>query len=56
MNRPPYLLPWARGLLHEVQRRYASTPVIAVSGYSDLQEKALREAAFARVLRKPIDP
>jgi CheY-like chemotaxis protein len=43
-------------LLHEVQWRYASTPVIAVSGYSDLQEKALREAAFARVLRKPIDP
>jgi CheY-like chemotaxis protein len=43
-------------LLREVQRRYASTPVIAVSGYSDLQEKALREAAFTRVLRKPIDP
>jgi CheY-like chemotaxis protein len=43
-------------LLHEVQRRHRSVPVIAVSGYSDLQERALREAAFARVLRKPIDP
>jgi CheY-like chemotaxis protein len=43
-------------LLREVQRRHGSTPVIAVSGHSDLQEKALREAAFARVLRKPIDP
>jgi|SRR5918996_2812580 CheY-like chemotaxis protein len=43
-------------LLREVQRRYGSTPVIAVSGYSDLQAKALREAAFTRVLRKPIDP
>jgi CheY-like chemotaxis protein len=43
-------------LLHEVKRRHGLTPVIAVSGYSDLQEKALREAAFARVLRKPIDP
>ena len=43
-------------LLHEVQRRHRSMPVIAVSGYSDLQERALREAAFARVLRKPIGP
>ncbi len=43
-------------LLHEVRRRNQPMPVIAVSGYSDLQEKALREAAFARVLRKPIDP
>jgi CheY-like chemotaxis protein len=43
-------------LLHEVQRHHPSLPVIAVSGYSDLQERALREAAFARVLRKPIDP
>ena len=31
-------------------------PVIAVSGYSGLQERALREAAFARVLKTPIDP
>jgi CheY-like chemotaxis protein len=43
-------------LLHEVRRRERPVPVIAVSGYSDLQERALREAAFARVLRKPIDP
>ena len=43
-------------LLHEVLRRHQPVPVIAVSGYSDLQEKALREAAFARFLRKPIDP
>jgi CheY-like chemotaxis protein len=43
-------------LLREIQRRHRSMPVIAVSGYSDLQERALREAAFARVLRKPIDP
>ena len=43
-------------LLHEVRRRRQPMPVIAVSGYSDLQEQALREAAFARVLRKPIDP
>jgi two-component system, chemotaxis family, CheB/CheR fusion protein len=43
-------------LLHEVLRRARHVPVIAVSGYSDLQERALREAAFARVLRKPIDP
>jgi CheY-like chemotaxis protein len=43
-------------LLHEVQRSRRPVPVIAVSGYSDLQEKALREATFARVLRKPIDP
>jgi CheY-like chemotaxis protein len=43
-------------LLHEIQRRHRSMPVIAVSGYSDLQERALREAAFVRVLRKPIDP
>jgi CheY-like chemotaxis protein len=43
-------------LLREVQRSHGSTPVIAVSGYADLQEKALRDAAFARVLRKPIDP
>ena len=43
-------------LLHEVRRRHEPVPVIAVSGYSDLQERALREAAFARVLRKPIDP
>jgi CheY-like chemotaxis protein len=43
-------------LLHEVRRRHQPVPVIAVSGYSDLQEKALREAAFARVLRKPIEP
>jgi CheY-like chemotaxis protein len=43
-------------LLHQVQQGHRSTPVIAVSGYSDLQEKALREAAFTRVLRKPIDP
>jgi CheY-like chemotaxis protein len=37
-------------LLHEVRRRARHVPVIAVSGYSDLQERALREAAFARVL------
>src|ERR687892_1945114 len=43
-------------LLREIQRRHRSMPVIAVSGYSDLQAKALREAAFTRVLRKPIDP
>jgi CheY-like chemotaxis protein len=43
-------------LLHEVRRRERPVPVIAVSGYSDLQERALREAAFAMVLRKPIDP
>jgi CheY-like chemotaxis protein len=43
-------------LLHEVQRSHRPLPVIAVRGYSNLQEKALREAAFARVLRKPIDP
>jgi CheY-like chemotaxis protein len=43
-------------LLHEVRRRDRPVPVIAVSGYSELQERALREAAFARVLRKPIDP
>jgi CheY-like chemotaxis protein len=43
-------------LLREVQRGHRSLPVIAVSGYSDLQEKALRDAAFTRVLRKPIDP
>jgi CheY-like chemotaxis protein len=43
-------------LLGEVQRRQGSTPVIAVSGHADLQVKALREAAFVRVLRKPIDP
>jgi CheY-like chemotaxis protein len=43
-------------LLREIERRHPSMPVIAVSGYSDLQEKALREASFARVLRKPIDP
>jgi CheY-like chemotaxis protein len=43
-------------LLHEVRRSHRPVPVIAVSGYSDLQEKALREAAFASVLRKPIDP
>jgi CheY-like chemotaxis protein len=43
-------------LLREVQRSHGSTPVIAVSGHADLQVKALREAAFAKVLRKPIDP
>jgi CheY-like chemotaxis protein len=43
-------------LLHQIRRYYASTPVIAVSGFSDLQAKALREAAFTKVLRKPIDP
>jgi CheY-like chemotaxis protein len=43
-------------LLREVQRRQGSTPVIAVSGFSDLHVRALRESAFARVLRKPIDP
>jgi CheY-like chemotaxis protein len=41
-------------LLHQIRRR-SSTPVIAVSGYADLQDRALREA-FTRVLRKPIDP
>jgi CheY-like chemotaxis protein len=43
-------------LLHQIRRRSTSTPVIAVSGYADLQDRALREAAFTRVLRKPIDP
>jgi CheY-like chemotaxis protein len=43
-------------LLRQVRRRHRSLPVIAVSGYSDLQERALRQAAFARVLRKPVDP
>jgi two-component system, NarL family, capsular synthesis sensor histidine kinase RcsC len=43
-------------LLREIERRHPAMPVIAVSGYSDLQEKALREATFARVLRKPLDP
>jgi CheY-like chemotaxis protein len=43
-------------LLREVHRSHGSVPVIGVSGYSDLQENALRDAAFTRVLRKPIDP
>jgi CheY-like chemotaxis protein len=38
------------------RRRERPVPVIAVSGYSDLQERALREAGFTKVLRKPIDP
>jgi CheY-like chemotaxis protein len=43
-------------LLRQIRQHYALTPVIAVSGFSDLQAKALREASFTRVLRKPIDP
>jgi CheY-like chemotaxis protein len=43
-------------LLCQVQRRHGSTPVIAVSGHADLQERAIREAAFVRVLQKPVDP
>jgi CheY-like chemotaxis protein len=43
-------------LLREVQRRHGSTPVIAVSGYSDLQQKALHEAAFARFCGNLLTP
>ena len=42
-------------LLREVQQSARPVPVIAVSAYSDLEAPALAGAAFARVLRKPVN-
>jgi CheY-like chemotaxis protein len=53
-----YSMPGDTGLwlLERVLERPKPVPVIVVTGHADLHARELRRAAFARVLRKPVDP
>ena len=53
-----YSMPGETGawLLERVRERPRPIPVIALTGYADLYAEELRNASFARVLQKPVDP
>jgi CheY-like chemotaxis protein len=43
-------------LLERVREGPRPVPVVVLTGYADLHARELGAAAFARVLRKPVDP
>jgi CheY-like chemotaxis protein len=53
-----YSMPGESGewLLERIQARPRPVPVIVVTGFADVYAERLETAAFARILRKPVDP
>jgi CheY-like chemotaxis protein len=53
-----YSMPGETGLwlLERIREQPRPIPVLVVTGYADRYARELRQAPFARVLRKPLDP